>query len=179
MRRGGVFGALQVAAHPIEAVGDSGKHGVFRFPLTSAVRTQVSLLPPPWDEFTTSEPLRRATRVRPPGTMVTLSPIQNVRAQIDVTGLQAIVDQTGGAREVQSRLSDVVAGIGFNAFRETLPAARRCCAGRSAFRIRPDSPTAFTTSLSRFGEHMLALIRIVKQDRFRRYSESDLHPGST
>ena len=29
--------------------------------------TQVSLLPPPWDEFTTKEPPRRATRVRPPG----------------------------------------------------------------------------------------------------------------
>ena len=29
--------------------------------------TQVSLLPPPCDEFTTSEPLRSATRVSPPG----------------------------------------------------------------------------------------------------------------
>ena len=28
--------------------------------------TQVSLLPPPWDEFTTSDPSRRATRVSPP-----------------------------------------------------------------------------------------------------------------
>ena len=27
---------------------------------------QVSLLPPPWDELTTREPGRRATRVRPP-----------------------------------------------------------------------------------------------------------------
>ena len=36
--------------------------------------TQVSLLPPPWLELTTSEPRLRATRVRPPGTMVTLSP---------------------------------------------------------------------------------------------------------
>ena len=36
--------------------------------------THVSLLPPPCDELTTSEPLRNATRVRPPGTMVTPSP---------------------------------------------------------------------------------------------------------
>ena len=36
--------------------------------------TQVSLLPPPCDELTTSEPLRSATRVSPPGTMVTSSP---------------------------------------------------------------------------------------------------------
>lgn len=36
--------------------------------------TQVSLLPPPWEEFTTSEPLRNATRVNPPGRIVTFSP---------------------------------------------------------------------------------------------------------
>jgi hypothetical protein len=33
--------------------------------------TQVSLVPPPWLELTTSEPSFSATRVRPPGTMVT------------------------------------------------------------------------------------------------------------
>ena len=37
-------------------------------------KTQVSLLPPPWEEFTTSEPFRRATRVRPPGTIFTSFP---------------------------------------------------------------------------------------------------------
>src|SRR5215468_3735094 len=31
--------------------------------------TQVSLVPPPWLELTTSEPCLRATRVSPPGTM--------------------------------------------------------------------------------------------------------------
>ena len=36
--------------------------------------TQVSLLPPPWLELTTSEPRLSATRVRPPGTIETLSP---------------------------------------------------------------------------------------------------------
>ena len=36
--------------------------------------TQVSLLPPPCDELTTSDPLRSATRVSPPGTIVTFSP---------------------------------------------------------------------------------------------------------
>ncbi len=38
------------------------------------LKTQVSLLPPPCEEFTTSDPRLSATRVRPPGTMVTLSP---------------------------------------------------------------------------------------------------------
>src|SRR2546429_9442878 len=31
--------------------------------------TQVSLVPPPWLELTTSDPFFSATRVRPPGTM--------------------------------------------------------------------------------------------------------------
>ena len=37
--------------------------------------TQVSLEPPPWLEFTTSEPRRSATRVRPPGMTSTRSPL--------------------------------------------------------------------------------------------------------
>src|SRR5882762_6110795 len=49
-----MFCALQVAAHPIQVVCDSREH-VYGF------NTQVSLLPPPWDEFTTRDPLRSAT----------------------------------------------------------------------------------------------------------------------
>ena len=72
----GVLGPLQIAAHPVEAVGNARKH---RRTLPNSVfdcysRTHVSLLPPPCEEFTTSEPFSRATRVRPPGTMFTLSP---------------------------------------------------------------------------------------------------------
>ena len=36
--------------------------------------TQVSFVPPPCDELTTSEPSFNATRVRPPGTVCTLLP---------------------------------------------------------------------------------------------------------
>src|SRR5882672_10476064 len=36
--------------------------------------THVSLVPPPCEEFTTSEPSRNATRVRPPGTIITSLP---------------------------------------------------------------------------------------------------------
>jgi len=39
-----------------------------------ASKTQVSLVPPPCDELTTSEPSRSATRVSPPGTMCTVLP---------------------------------------------------------------------------------------------------------
>lgn len=38
------------------------------------LNTQVSFDPPPCDEFTTSDPRFSATRVSPPGTIVTLSP---------------------------------------------------------------------------------------------------------
>ena len=34
----------------------------------------MSFVPPPWLEFTTSEPSFNATRVRPPGTMVIFLP---------------------------------------------------------------------------------------------------------
>ena len=56
----GVLGAFEVAAHPEAMFGDARDHWPFSI-------TQVSLLPPPWLELTTSEPLTRAVRVRPPG----------------------------------------------------------------------------------------------------------------
>src|SRR5262249_47226149 len=64
----GVLGAFHVARDPEERVGDPGQHQV------SPCRTHVSLLPPPWEELTTIDPSRSATRVSPPGTMVTRSP---------------------------------------------------------------------------------------------------------
>ncbi len=66
----GVFRALQIAADPVQGVGNSRQqHG----PIYSS-RTHVSLLPPPCDEFTTSDPLLSATRVNPPGTIETSLP---------------------------------------------------------------------------------------------------------
>ncbi len=59
-----VLRALDVARDPVERLGDAAEH---------QPRTQVSLLPPPWDEFTTSDPSRSAVRVRPPGTIRTRS----------------------------------------------------------------------------------------------------------
>src|ERR1700683_380091 len=67
---------LEIAAHPVQTVGNARKHERFS-PNSSRsqfCKTHVSFEPPPCDEFTTSEPLRKATRVRPPGTMVILSP---------------------------------------------------------------------------------------------------------
>src|SRR5208282_2228185 len=72
----GIVRPLEIAAHPVETVGDAGKHGVLS-PNSSKsqfCRTHVSFEPPPCDELTTSEPFRSATRVRPPGIMVIFSP---------------------------------------------------------------------------------------------------------
>ena len=63
--------------------------------------TQVSLLPPPCDEFTTSDPLRSATRVNPPGTMRHLFSHQNVRPQIDVPRFHVAIDQAWRAESAR------------------------------------------------------------------------------
>ena len=59
------LGTLDVAGRPVQRLGDAAQH---------QRSTQVSLLPPPCEELTTSEPGRSAARVRPPGTTVTRSP---------------------------------------------------------------------------------------------------------
>ena len=59
-----VLGALGVARHPIQVIGGAAQHA----------STQVSFVPPPCEEFTTSDPSRSATRVSPPGTMTMSRP---------------------------------------------------------------------------------------------------------
>src|SRR5258708_17776254 len=60
------FGSLQIAGSPEKMTRDSPEH--------QASSTQVSLLPPPWDELTISEPSRSATRVSPPASTRGLAP---------------------------------------------------------------------------------------------------------
>src|SRR5262249_43685533 len=62
---GRVLSPIHVARDPEKRIGDARKHAH-----PSPRRTHVSLLPPPWEEFTTIDPGSRATRVRPPGTMM-------------------------------------------------------------------------------------------------------------
>ena len=59
-----VLGPLDVAARPVQRLCDAAQHQVRS--------TQVSLLPPPCDELTTSEPSRSAARVSPPGTTLVM-----------------------------------------------------------------------------------------------------------
>ena len=48
---------------------DVSEHGAMRHRVGQRVSTHVSLLPPPWDELTTSSSGSPATRVSPPGTI--------------------------------------------------------------------------------------------------------------
>src|ERR1019366_6919424 len=66
---GHVFRALDVARHPVDGVGHAAQQrlGWRDHDWPPGASTQVSLLPPPCDELTTSEPFFMATRVSPPG----------------------------------------------------------------------------------------------------------------
>ena len=60
---------FNVAAQPETRVRNSAQHDT-----SSWSRTHVSLLPPPCEEFTTSDPFRMATLVSPPGMITVFSP---------------------------------------------------------------------------------------------------------
>src|SRR5215211_2972500 len=64
-----IFGALDIAGQPVQVFGSARQHAS-----SYSSRIQVSLVPPPWLELTTSEPSFSATRVSPPGMMVVLRP---------------------------------------------------------------------------------------------------------
>src|SRR6266850_2879383 len=78
---------LDIAAQPVERIGHPRQHlppraaeGELQIlakhhlvhPVSSS--THVSLLPPPWELFTTRLPFRSATRVNPPGITTTFCP---------------------------------------------------------------------------------------------------------
>ena len=75
---GNVFGPLDVPVDPVQRIGHTAQHGTSSWlPAVTALSltTQVSLQPPPWEEFTTREPRFRATRVKPPGLTQSLLPL--------------------------------------------------------------------------------------------------------
>jgi hypothetical protein len=74
--------------------------------------TQVSLLPPPCEEFTTSDPRRSATRVKPSGHQRDVFAIENVRAQIDVARLHFAFEESRARAKAQRGLGDIVSRLG-------------------------------------------------------------------
>ena len=75
----------------------------------------MSLLPPPCEEFTTSEPLRKSDAGQAAGDERDFFTHQDVGTQIDVARFDFAVDQAGCAGERKGGLRDVVARIGQNA----------------------------------------------------------------
>ena len=78
----------------------------------STSSTQVSLVPPPWEELTTSEPSRSATRVRPPGTMVTSRPESTKGRRSMCRGARPLLGEGGAGGQRQGGLGDVALGRG-------------------------------------------------------------------
>ena len=105
-----VLGPLDVAARPVERLCDAAQH--------QARSTQVSLLPPPCEELTTSEPSRSAARVSPPGTTLVMRLGEHERPQVDVRGAQLLeVDRHAAQRD--RRLRDELARVGLDLARGT------------------------------------------------------------
>src|SRR5690606_21766323 len=63
------LGALEITRAPVDALRDSRQKAH-----VSPATIHVSLLPPPCEEFTTSDPRLSATRVKPPGVTYMRSP---------------------------------------------------------------------------------------------------------
>ena len=116
-----VLGALDVARRPVERFGDPAQHR--RAP--SHERTQVSLLPPPCDELTTSEPGReRRPREAARDDAGRVGAGEDERAQVDVAPAQLAVDERRVARERDRGLGDVVARLGEDQAAELLALLR-------------------------------------------------------
>jgi hypothetical protein len=101
------------------------------------VNTQVSLVPPPWLELTTSEPSFSATRVSPPGTMRdAIAPGQHERPQIDMARRNAGFDaQVGQVDSASVGWAMKLAGSRLSLARNASMGAL-LAAGRSACRSR-------------------------------------------
>ena len=159
----GVLGALDVARHPVELVGGAGRACVRRR-RSSVASTQVSFVPPPCDELTTSEPSRSATRVRPPGHQLTRLARTARRAAGRCAAARCPLRRTSGTSTAQA-----------SAGRCTCRAPRGCAArnaSRSAARRGgPDQhPVAaravhfLDDQLGQMREHVVAVVGLAAAD---------------
>ncbi len=85
------------------------------------------MVPPPWEEFTTREPSRRATAGQAAGHDPGFAARQYKRTQVDMAWRDAAFDKGRTGRQRQRRLCDVGMGLGDDAraegfdFRGALP----------------------------------------------------------
>ncbi len=141
-----VFRAFDVARHPVDRVGHAAQQRA-GFQRSYArlscgapgASTQVSLLPPPCDEFTTSDPLRKRHARQPAREHVDLLAIENVRPQVHVAALEVVVHQGRNARQRQRRLGDVISRVGFDLAGELLALLCAVECGPTSMPYPPDS----------------------------------------
>ena len=129
----------RIAAHPVQAVRHAGKHG--RSPSGAHARsTQVSLLPPPCDEFTTSDPSPQRHSRQASRHQRDVLAIQNVRTQIHMPRLHFSIEKARRARKTQASAARCSSAALPRFAGGILPSAPQCCADRSAFHSRPTRP---------------------------------------
>ncbi len=97
-----ILGSLEITAHPIKAVGDTAEHRSqspqFREESITC-RTHVSLLPPPCEELTTSEPFSKRHSGKASGHDIDLVAEENVGPQVNVPRFELVPDEAGRTRK--------------------------------------------------------------------------------
>ena len=144
-----VLRPLDVAAHPVDRIGDAAQHGdcaptvlasghagswppfarSVRLRRGSSASTQVSLLPPPCDELTTSEPFLERDARQAARQHEDVLAVEDVGPQVDVPSLERAVDDRRHARQRQRRLRDVVARVRLDPLARTRRAPPASSAG--------------------------------------------------
>ncbi len=112
-----VLGALHVAGHPEQVIGGARQHA-------HASRIQVSLVPPPCEELTTSEPCLQRDAGQPARHHLHRLAREHERAQVDVARRDAALDEGRAGRERERRLRDVALGVGLDRGAERLDLGR-------------------------------------------------------
>ena len=100
----GVLRPLHVARHPEQILGGAAQHH-------QRSSTQVSLVPPPWLELTTSEPFAQRHAREAAGDHARLLAGEHEGPEIDVARHDLAVDQRRRGGQRQRRLGDVVVGV--------------------------------------------------------------------
>jgi len=131
----------------------------FQIPARPA-NTQVSLLPPPCDEFTTSEPFLRATRVSPPG--ITKFLCRKEYKGANRRGVPRNAHPPGSARvTVRASVEQCkLRGLAFTFFREFSALILCGMWGQPSIPYPPDSFAALMTSWSRLFQHIIQIVRL-------------------
>ena len=147
-----VLGALDVARRPVQRLGDPAQH---------QASTQVSLLPPPCDELTTSEPgPERRPREAAGDDAGRVGAGEHERAQVDVAAAQLAVDEGRVPRERDRGLGDVVARLGDDQAPELVALLRR--------RRGADQHPVAAGLVDRLDDELLEVVEDVRPGRPRR-----------